>query len=115
MEEGQRKREMVNLEQAGFAQVVREALRRAEGEPRWQSAIRRAARMAENNPYIHVDGEGTLMMSDTSLTTYLANSSCQCRAYRYGRPCKHRALNRLIRRYKEAEGARAAHRLAAYG
>jgi hypothetical protein len=89
-----------------FEQIVETAKLKAGGEARWVAAIDRAVKMLDGNPYIHLDGDELLVMSDTSLKTYAANGSCQCEAFAFGRICKHRIAARLLTRYFEALAAR---------
>lgn len=89
-----------------FQQVVETAKRATGGDARWCTAIDGAVRMLDGNPYVHLEGEELLVMSDTSLRTYAANGICQCTAFHFGQPCKHRALKRLLQRYYEARERR---------
>lgn len=84
-----------------FNQVIEQAKHDAGGDARWVRAFDRAAKMLDGNPYVEVQADGLLVMSDTSFNIYLANDACQCAAYIANTPCKHRALHRLICRYNE--------------
>lgn len=99
---------MINVNTEIFNQVVEQAKHDAGGEARWINAIDRAVKMLDGNPYVEVQADGLLVMSDTSFNIYLANDTCQCAAYIANTPCKHRSLNRLIRRYNEIITAREA-------
>ena len=67
---------------------------------RWQTAIAKAKREIESNPYIHYTGHSLLMLSESG-EIYEANGVCQCRAYLNGQPCYHRAAYKLVKRYME--------------
>ncbi len=78
-------------------QVAQEAFDACQGKrlgDRWQRAIAKAKQQLESNPYIHLQADGLLILSD-SLTIYKANGVCQCKAYQQGWPCWHRAAYRL--------------------
>ena len=69
---------------------------------RWQTAIAKAKRQLEENPYIHDEGDALLILSPESNQIYHSNGSCQCEAWNKGKfPCWHRAAHRLVRRYQE--------------
>jgi hypothetical protein len=91
---------MLNLNQDKMQQVVQRAFD-ATSNRRWQTAIVKAKQQIEENPYINFDGEALLILSDSN-EIYRANGTCQCKAYRSGQPCWHRAAARLIQRYHEA-------------
>jgi hypothetical protein len=91
---------MMNLNQAALAAVIQTAFDQT-SNLRWQMAIAKARRELEDNPYMHFDG-GALLILSPSGEIYSANGSCQCKAYRNGQPCWHRAAARLIERYNEA-------------
>jgi hypothetical protein len=68
---------------------------------RWQTAIAKAKRQLEDNPYIHDEGDARLILSDSN-EIYHSNGVCQCQAWQKGKfPCWHRAAHRLVRRYVE--------------
>jgi hypothetical protein len=67
---------------------------------RWQTAIAKAKREIESNPYIHYTGHSLLMLSESG-EIYEANGVCQCRAFANGQPCYHRAAYKLVKRYME--------------
>jgi hypothetical protein len=91
---------MVNINQDRLQQVAQEAFNRVSGNPRWETAIVKAKQQLESNPYMHFDGQSLLILSPSG-EIYTANCSCQCKAYRNGQPCWHRAAARLIERYNE--------------
>ncbi len=68
---------------------------------RWQVAITKAGAEIEENPYMHIDGDALLILSDSN-EIYRANGTCQCKAFRNNQPCWHRAAARLVKRYNEA-------------
>jgi len=68
---------------------------------RWTMAIAKAKQQLEENPYITLDGDALLILSD-SLQIYRANGTCGCVSHaKYARPCWHRAAYRLVKRYTE--------------
>lgn len=71
---------------------------------RWMAAIGKAAtEIAERNPYLAWNGHELIAASRTGTEAYSANGTCQCNAYKFGRPCWHRAARQLWVRYLEAE------------
>ncbi|HEX7318649.1 MAG TPA: hypothetical protein VF297_32370 [Pyrinomonadaceae bacterium] len=79
-------------------QVAQEAFDACQGKrlgDRWQRAIAKAKRQLTDNPYIHFTGASLLILSPDSFNIYEANGVCQCKAYRQGWPCWHRAAYRL--------------------
>ncbi|OLE51285.1 MAG: hypothetical protein AUG51_23980 [Acidobacteria bacterium 13_1_20CM_3_53_8] len=91
---------MLNIDQDRMEQIIQEAFDRVSGNRRWQTAIVKANRQIEENPYMHFDGSALLILSDSG-EIYSANGSCQCRAYQEGFPCWHRAASRLVQCYNE--------------
>ncbi len=90
----------MNINAARLEQVTQEAFDKTTNL-RWQTAIAKAKAEIESNPYIHFDGHALLILS-ASGEIYSANGTCQCKAFRNGQPCYHRAAARLIQRYNEA-------------
>ncbi len=80
--------------------MVQEAFDKVSGSLRWQTIIVRAKQQIEENPYIHFDGNELLIFTPSG-EIYSANSTCQCRAFRNGHPCWHRAAARLVQRYMQ--------------
>ena len=64
-------------------------------DSRWINAIDKAYEQLATNPYIDIDGDGLLIAGGSDI--YHANGSCQCDAYKYRRPCWHRAAVWWIR------------------
>lgn len=91
---------MLEINQDRMQQVAQEAFDKVSGSRRWQTAIVRAKAQLETNPYMHFDGEALLILSPSG-EIYTANGTCQCKAYRSGQPCWHRAAARLVKRYNE--------------
>lgn len=91
---------MMNIDTDKMQQVIQQAFDRAAGNRRWETAIARAKQHLESNPYMHFDGSGLLVLSESG-EIYTANGTCQCKAYTNGQPCWHRAAARLIERYNE--------------
>jgi hypothetical protein len=90
----------MNIDQSKMQQVIQEAFDKVPNSRRWQTAIVKAKRQIEENPYIHFDGRALLILSPSG-EIYSANGTCQCKAYRSGQPCWHRAAARLVERYNE--------------
>ena len=89
---------MMSIDQDRMQQVAQEAFNRVSGNRRWEVAIAKAKQQLESNPFMHFDGRSLLILSPSS-EIYSANGSCQCKAYRSGQPCWHRAAARLVERY----------------
>src|SRR5262245_49509884 len=89
----------LNLQQ--FNLVVSEAKRRA---PHILSHIEAAAQMLLDNPFIWEVPGGLEILSETTGKTYIAGTACQCEAFKFGKPCRHRVAASLIYRYNEQRG-----------
>jgi hypothetical protein len=94
------KKAMLNIDEDRMQQVIQQAFDSVAGNRRWESAIVRAKQQIETNPYMHFDGAGLLVLSESG-EIYRADGTCQCKAYANGKPCWHRAAARLIQRYNE--------------
>jgi len=92
---------MLNIDRDRMEQIIQEAFDKVANSRRWQTAIAKAKRQIEENPYMHFDGRSLLILSPSG-ELYTANGSCSCRAYQEGFPCWHRAASRLVKRYNEA-------------
>jgi hypothetical protein len=79
-------------------EIAQDAFNKAHKYPRWQVAIMKAVNILENNPYVSFDGDSLLILSDSG-EIYKANGTCQCKAFKFGKPCAHRATARLVERY----------------
>jgi hypothetical protein len=90
----------MNIEQSRMEAVIQEAFDKVAGSLRWQIAIAKAKQQIEENPYMHFDGNALLILSPSG-QIYTANGVCQCKAYRNGQPCWHRAAARLVEWYNE--------------
>lgn len=93
---------MQNLNAARLTQVIETAFNRT-SSVRWQMAIVRAQQEIEENPYLHWDGTELLVLSPVSQEIYRTTDSCRCRAAQFHQPCWHRAAQRLLTRYDEAQ------------
>jgi hypothetical protein len=91
---------LMNIDQERMQQVAQTAFDNASGDCRWETAIAKARAQLESNPYMHFDGQSLLILSPSG-QIYSANGTCQCKAYRNGQPCWHRAAARLVQRYNE--------------
>ncbi len=93
---------MMNIDQNRMGEVIQEAFNNASGNRRWETAIVKAKQEIEGNPFLHYDGHALLILSPSG-EIYSANGSCQCKAFRNGQPCWHRAAARIVQRYHEAQ------------
>jgi formaldehyde-activating enzyme involved in methanogenesis len=91
---------MLNINESAMQTVAQEAFDKAQGDGRWQRAIAKAVQQIRENPYIHFDGDAALILSDSN-EIYTANGTCQCKAFANRKPCWHRAMARLLKRYEE--------------
>jgi hypothetical protein len=91
---------MMNIDQDRMQQVAQEAFDKVSGSRRWETAIAKAKVQLESNPYMHFDGKSLLVLSSSG-EIYSANGTCQCKAFKSGQPCWHRAAARLVERYNE--------------
>lgn len=91
---------MLRVDETRLHQVIQQASARVAGDSRWHTAIDKARRHFETNPYLHWDGRELLVLSDSN-NIYVAGRACQCESYRRRNPCWHRAAARLLRRYYE--------------
>lgn len=92
---------MLNINENKLAEIVGAALASVGGSKRWTNAIMRAEELLTGgNPYIHFTGDALVMLSESG-EIYTANGVCQCKAYKGGSPCKHRAAYKLVKRYME--------------
>lgn len=96
----------MQFDQVLFGKVVEAAKAKAAGNKSWVRAVEKAAEALHSNPYIHDEGDGLLILSESG-KTYKANGSCQCEAHLRGMACWHRAAAKLVKRYKEAVTAAA--------
>jgi hypothetical protein len=104
---------MLHLDCTILSAVVDQAMTAAAGHPRWLNAINRAVIEVLSNPYMHRDTDhgGLILVSSSSGNLYTSNGTCQCEAFKFNRPCWHRAAARLVRRHDE-EQAKATDRAA---
>ena len=93
----------MNINQEKMNQVAQDAFDKVSGNRRWETAIAKAKQQIETNPYLHFADGKLLMLSDSNEIYEVTARECQCRAFRNGQPCKHRAAYRLIERYNETE------------
>jgi len=84
-----------------FTAIVAAAKAKAAGNPRWLTAISKAADAIINNTWIITELFDCYAITTESGRTYFANGKCQCEAYRRDTPCKHRSAARLLDIYKE--------------
>lgn len=89
---------MLNLDEERMLDLVGRAFEASPFGGRWQQAIARAWREIRENPYMHWTGRSLLVLSPSG-EIYDAGPSCQCRSYRFGRACWHRAAARLLELY----------------
>ncbi len=92
---------MLEINETKLNQVVEVALLKVQNDKRWTNAILRGEKLlTNNNPYLHFDGNRLLVLSESG-EIYTANGVCQCKAFREGFACKHRAAFGLLKRYFE--------------
>ena len=95
---------MINVQLTQLEIATQEAFDRATEAPkdsrRWQTAIARAWKEFQTNPYLDWQDNALLILSPSN-EIYRANGTCQCRAFSNGQPCWHRAAARLVKRYGE--------------
>jgi anaerobic ribonucleoside-triphosphate reductase len=92
----------MNLNEEKLKEVVSESLNRVKDNLRWQSAITKAEKQIESNPFIHFDGSRLVVLSDSG-KIYEVENACQCKAFEGGQPCWHRAAWRLMQRYSQTK------------
>jgi hypothetical protein len=92
---------MMSIDANKMDAVIQEAFEKAQSSKRWQMAIARAKEIIETNPYLHMQGENLLMLSDSGEIYEVTRGACPCKAFAQGMPCKHRATRQLILRYNE--------------
>lgn len=80
--------------------IAQEAFDKVSRNRRWEAAIAKAKTQLESNPYIHFYGKSLLILSPSG-EIYTANGTCQCKAYKSGQLCWHRAAARFVKRYNE--------------
>jgi len=90
---------MKNINKRIMACVIAQALAEVGNNMRSINAIARAVVEIESNPAM-IWYAGALVIASPSGETYCANGTCQCAAFKFGKPCWHTACARLIGRYK---------------
>lgn len=90
----------MQLNSLKLAAIVEAAKAKVTNNARWTVAIERAYLHLLENPYIHFDGDGLLILSDSG-KFYHANGTCQCESFKFNKPCWHRACAQLVKRYNE--------------
>lgn len=90
----------MNLNYEKLNEVVSDALNKVSNNRRWQTAITKAEKQIESNPFVHFDGSRLIVLSDSG-AIYEVENGCQCKAFKSGQPCWHRAAYRLMQRYSE--------------
>ena len=70
---------------------------------RWINAVRKGCAELQSNPFwnYEVHNHAFVIMSETSNEIYSVNTYCGCTAAGKLKPCKHRAMHRLLMRYAE--------------
>jgi hypothetical protein len=91
------------LETIASAAVAKLESSRCADRARWISAIKKAVKELQSNPFWNYDAANFdfVIMSETSNEIYSVNTYCGCTAAGKLKPCKHRAMHRLLMRYAE--------------
>jgi hypothetical protein len=91
----------MEINRAKFEQVIKEAKAKT-NDPKWIRAIERAAEgILSGELIVTTLAHGALVTSPNG--SYMANGSCQCKAFQRGhKECRHRAAARLIELYEVA-------------
>jgi hypothetical protein len=90
----------MNVNYEKLKEIVAESLNKVADNRRWQTAITKAEKQIENNPFVHFDGSRLVVLSDSG-KVYEVENECQCKAFESGHPCWHRAAWRLMQRYNQ--------------
>lgn len=90
----------MKLDQSKLAAVA-ETAKSKTNDRRWVTAIDRAVEGLTGGKWVVTELTYSVAITTESGQTYFANGVCQCRAYRNGQPCKHRAAARLVEIYNE--------------
>lgn len=94
----------MTINKAKFERVVKEAKSRT-NDKRWLRAIDRAAEGILSGELIVTTLQHSALVTSPN-GSYMANGSCQCRAFAGGhKECKHRAATRLMELYETAHEA----------
>ena len=77
--------------------ILKTALFASVKQPIWTNAIRKAMAIADDiTRYEFIGDEMMIISSDSADSYHVSTGQCQCRAFRQGKPCYHRALRGLL-------------------
>lgn len=77
--------------------LIKTALYASVRQPIWTNAIRKAVAIADDISRYEFIGDEMMIVSSDSADSYrVSTGQCQCRAFRCGQPCYHRALRGLL-------------------
>lgn len=86
-----------------FNTVIEQAMVLATGNPKWESAIKRAADGLKNGSIIVSELASGCLVTTENSSYKIVDGKCQCSAFTHGhRQCKHRAARRLCALFTEA-------------
>ncbi len=91
------------LETIAAAAITKLENARCADKSRWINAVKKAVSELQSNPFWNYDARNFdfVIMSETSNEIYSVNTYCGCTAAGKLKPCKHRAMHRLLMRYAE--------------
>ena len=76
--------------------LLKTALFASVRQPIWTSAIRKAMAIADDITRYEFSGEEMIITSSSGGGYHVSTGVCQCKAFRCGQPCYHRALRGLL-------------------
>ena len=76
--------------------LIKTALFASVKQPIWTSAIRKAMAIADDITRYEFSGEEMIITSSSGGGYHVSTGVCQCKAFRCGQPCYHRALRGLL-------------------
>ena len=76
--------------------ILKTALFASVKQPIWTNAIRKAMAIADDITRYEFSGEEMIITSSSGGGYHVSTGVCQCKAFRCGQPCYHRALRGLL-------------------
>lgn len=86
---------MINVAEEKIERIVLDSLTKVARDNRWSNAIRKAHTQIETNPYLHYENDSLLVLSESG-KIYTVGVGCECKAFKSGLPCWHRAAKRIL-------------------